>query len=151
MSRNPLRVLSCVIGLALGMTPAVRADSAGAPAAAAQKPAKRMLEKGMTADAVVKMIGQPKEVKELPSKDGKAETWIYRKQVGIRNIDIPNGQREVPVFMGMLSSGADSMKMTTEILYIKRRIAVYQVTSLLMFNGQLVLAKQTLEESENFE
>ena len=117
----------------------------------AKSPAKPALAKGMTAEEVIKAVGKPVEIKPIESKDGKAETWIYRRKAGFAFINVPAGTREVPVFTGVGTTGNDRVQNQTEIIYTQKRVTVYQVTSLLMFNDRLVLAKQSKEQSEVYD
>ncbi|HVU25134.1 MAG TPA: hypothetical protein VHE13_13490 [Opitutus sp.] len=138
----------------LGMAvPAAAANAAGSKPADAEQgttKAKPTLAKGMTADEVLKAVGKPAEVKPMKTETGKAEEWIYRRELGKRVVRVASGEREVPVFDGMgLGSGA--MKTRHEIIYTSKHVTVYQVTTLLMFDGKLILANQKVEQDDRFE
>ncbi len=149
-TRSYVGVIATSVGLLLGSATAAPAVSNARTEAASKKAAKTPLEKGMTAETVRKLIGEPKEIKKLDSPEGKAESWIYRREIGARFMDVAAGTREVPAFVG-IGQGMDGMGKRTEMIITKRRVIIYRVTSLLMFNGQLVLAKQVDEQSDTYE
>lgn len=139
----------CGLVLLSAASPAVAEQPGGDTKAA--KPAKPALEKGMSAEAIIKLIGKPAEVKPIPvpeGETGKAETWIYRRDLGTRSIHVPIGTREVPAFAGI--GVPESRQVSREIIYGMKTVRIYQVTSLLMFDGKLVVASQTQEKTENY-
>ena len=148
-TRRYAGVIATSVALLVGAVSAAQTDSKVPAEAASKKPAKTPLEKGMTAETVRKLIGEPNEIKKLKSPEGKAETWVYRREIGVRFIDVAAGTRQVPAYVGV--GGTDGMGTRTEIIYRKKRVIIYRVTSLLMFNDRLVLAKQVDEQSEHYE
>jgi hypothetical protein len=155
-----------------GFSPLFAADAPPAPAKAAKpapaaekaaaqgetkdakKPGKKPLEKGMTGDEVIALIGKPQQVKPMPKQEGaegKAEVWIYRRPAGEKSIQVVTGTQEVPAFNGLGQTGNDMASGTrTEMLYGNKTVKMFHVTSLLMMDGKLVLARQTQEQEENF-
>jgi len=118
---------------------------------AATKPQKPTLTKGMTAEEIVKLIGKPVEVKpmKLPEgSTGKAEVWIYRREAGTRSVPVPSGTREVPGFVNPALT--DAAQHTTEIVYTNKIITIEQVTSLLMFDDKLIVARQYQEQRDRY-
>ena len=105
----------------------------------------------MSAETILSIIGKPAEVKPMPSPDGKAEMWIYRQQAGQKSVQVVVGEREVPAFTGVGQPGNDSVGTRKELIYGQKLVTVYRVTSLLMFNGQLALARQTQEQSDSYD
>lgn len=104
------------------------------------------LEAGMTAEEVQRAIGKPIEIKPIVTPEGKAETWIYRRQIG-KNTTLDS----IPT---SFSSGAlpDSLLGTSgPVEYRTKTTLVYQVTSLLMFQGKLVKAKQSVSQVMSFD
>lgn len=115
----------------------------------AQKKGRRPLEKGMNEATIIEIIGKPTEVKHMESPEGKAEMWIYRKEAGQRAVQVVVGEREVPAFTGV-GSGNHGVATTKELIYGTKHVKLYRVTSLLMFNGELTVARQTTEQSETY-
>ncbi len=122
--------------------PAVKDDSAKS---------KLVLEKGLDAEAILKGYGKPYEIKPMkaPDKETKVEQWIYRRKVKETTTQTASGQTMVPTFTGFSGSGG---AIVTEIAvpdYRLVHVTVYQVTELLMINGQLQAAKQWMGQEEN--
>lgn len=137
----------CAVAGPLGAADAPPAKATG------EKPpaAKRALEKGMPAEEIIKLIGKPAEIKPMPVPEGgtgKAEMWIYRRSGGTRSIQVPVGTRQVPGFVGI--NQELSAQHRTEVIYGPKTIRIFNVTSLLMFNDQLVLARQSQETEERY-
>jgi hypothetical protein len=100
-----------------------------------------VLKQGMTSDEVLATFGKPADVRPMQSPAGKAEVWTYRRVYRRDTGQVATGVTEVPAFVwigGPLGS-------TPELTYSIRTVTIYQVTSLLMFNGQVVSAKQWFE------
>lgn len=135
-------------------SPKVAAGDAASGTKDAKKPGKKPLEKGMTGDEVMALIGKPQQVKPMAKQegvDGKSEIWIYRRPAGERSVQVVTGTREVPAFSGLGQNGTDMASGTrTELIYGNKTVKMYHVTSLLMMDGKLVLARQTQEQEENF-
>lgn len=113
---------------------------------AAVNPSRAALEVGMTAQEVQGLVGKPVEIKPIEGSEGKAETWIYRRQIGKNTTQdtIPSG----------FSSGAlpASLLGTSGPVEYRTKITTnYQVTSLLMFEGKLVKAKQSVSQVVSFD
>jgi hypothetical protein len=111
-----------------------------------------VLEKGMTEAQIIAAIGHPDTVKPMhvPGSDlAKAETWVYRRQVGTRQMQVATGTRDVPTFNGM-GLGNDANGTRPEPVYSTKFVRIYSVTSLLMIDGKLELARQTTETDGRF-
>lgn len=123
----------------------------GVGAFAADRPAhsKPVLEKGMTADAIVQAVGKPDRIQPLQTSDGKAEKWIYRRKTGQTVSQTANTQGFIPAMTGVDGGG---VKVGTALVptYRLKYISDYQVTALLMVNDQLQLGKQWTESDERF-
>ena len=145
MKTRSLRVLLATFGcFALGS-----AALSAAPAKEAAKKARPALTKGMSAEEVRGIVGQPTEVEAIKTDEGKAEKWTYRREVDHTVIQTANTERTIPAFTG---HNADGPVIGTAIVpdYRLKHVYTYQVTSLLMFEGRLVVAKQWLEREESF-
>jgi len=150
-----LLLVSCSLVLAAKAADESK-PAAGSPAASpsAAKPAKKPLEKGMKAAEIIDLVGKPETIKPLKvSKvvDGTAEIWIYRQKIGTKEMEVPAGEHEIPVFAGASQGDSNNMRMVMEPTYTMQHVIVYRVTSLLMVNGELVTARQTTDQSEIFD
>jgi len=63
------------------------------------KPAKPVLEKGMPAETILKLVGKPTEITPLTSSGGKAETWTYRRVVDTQHLLDATTVETIPVFV----------------------------------------------------
>jgi hypothetical protein len=127
-------------------------NPAPASAVAPQARTGPMLEKGMTEAQIIAAIGHPAETRPMKvpgGDDHKAETWVYRRNLGTRQVQVATGTRSVPAFKGM-GTGNDTTGTTQEIIYTLKHITTYSVTWLLMIDGKLELARQTTEQEERF-
>jgi hypothetical protein len=113
------------------------------------KKSRPALEKGMTAEAIIQSIGKPASVSLMKSPEGKAETWIYRRLVDQQTFQSADSQTTVPTFIGMAADGPMLANSVIPVYRMKHR-KTYQVTSLLMFEDKLVLAKQWREVDESY-
>ncbi|MDQ5979165.1 MAG: hypothetical protein QG602_2139 [Verrucomicrobiota bacterium] len=150
---RPLRFL-----LALGIAASViGAVSAKTEAPAATKPAakKLVLEKGTAADDILKAYGTPFKVLPLETtgQDLKAETWIYRRKSGETvTQEHLSDNVETYTFTTNVTNGvgtAQPVKISTPVLKTKR-VTTYQVTSLLIVNGRLEIARLRQETEESY-
>lgn len=113
-----------------------------------KKPGKPVLERGMDAEAVVRLFGKPDSVKPMKSPEGKAETWTYRRLLSKHMGQSATGVREVPGFDG--SVGANAGK-RTEIVYRNVYTEIFQVTQILLYNDKVVVAKQWKEQEQSYD
>ena len=111
--------------------------------------AKRALERGMSAEEIIQAIGQPASVVPMETAEGKAETWTYRRLLDTRVYQSADGVTSVPAFIGMTATGPMIGEAFAPEYRLKHR-KTYQVTSLLMFDGKLVVAKQWREADESY-
>lgn len=110
---------------------------------------KRALERGMSAEEIIQTVGKPASIAAIASQEGKAETWTYRRLLDTRVYQSADGQTSVPAFIGMSATGPMIGEAFAPAYRLKHR-RTYQVTSLLMFDGKLVVAKQWREADESY-
>lgn len=103
-----------------------------------------VIKQGMTSEVVLATVGKPAEVRPMQSPEGQAEVWTYRRVFRRDTSQIATGVEEIPAFVG--TNGPPGW--TKQVTHSIRTVTIYQVTSLLMFNGQVLTAKQWLERSE---
>jgi hypothetical protein len=139
-------ILVVVFPLALSST---RAAETKTKSAGATSPTQPVLEKGMSADAILKIYGKPDDVTPLKSTDVKAEKWTYRRILKESVIQTADTQRTVNTFGGF-GEGGTKMVDAIEPDYRLKYVKIYQVTSLLMVDGKLTLGKQWVERNEAY-
>lgn len=146
-SKLSLLLSSCVLLTALASYAATETKSASpSPTKSTEKP---KLAKGMTTEAIVALIGRPVEITPMKTDTGKAETWIYRRVIDTKTTQVASSTQSVPAFLGINKNGADIGTTTIPQFHFKK-IITFQVTTLLIFEGKLVVAKQSIEQSESF-
>jgi len=150
-TRIALLTLASLILAAFPATAAIAEDAPpGAAPAPAPKPAgKPALDKGMTAEAVIALIGKPQDVRPMTVAEGKAEVWTYRRLIDEQIRQNAASVAMIPIYMGPGMGG--HMGTTPDPEFHLEHVKTYQVTTLLMFGGKLVLARQWREQSRSFE
>ncbi|ATC65076.1 hypothetical protein CMV30_14540 [Nibricoccus aquaticus] len=123
---------------------AASADSS--PAASSN----RTLNPGMSAEAIVKQIGRPLGITPIKVAEGQAEIWIYHRQLARETRHTSTSTQAVPAFVGVGGTGGAVIGTTSTAVYSIENITTYQVTSLLMFEGKLRVAKQSQEQTRSF-
>jgi hypothetical protein len=103
----------------------------------------------MSGDLIVQLIGKPASVAPLKTAEGNAETWTYRRLVDTQVYQSADAQTTIPTFMGFTADGPMIADSVIPVYRLKHQ-KLYQVTSLLMFDGKLVVAKQWRERSESY-
>ena len=136
MKLRPLAIL-----LALAAVLVARVDAA---------PAKPALEKGMTAEAILRLAGKPAEILPLQSTEGTAEKWIYRRKVGETIHQTANTQVFETRMIGFGGTGGVQLGPVPVPEYRLKHVVGYQVTALLMIDGKLQLGRQWYEREEKF-
>jgi hypothetical protein len=110
---------------------------------------KPVIEKGMSHEMIVQLLGQPDEVNPLKTETGKAETWIYRRKVGQTVHQTANTQAFIPAMTGFTAGGVTIGKALVPDYRLKH-VEAFQVTALLMVDGKLQLARQWYARNEEF-
>lgn len=102
------------------------------------KTARPVLKTGMDAAAIRRLIGAPDEITPMETPEGKAETWNYRRVLDRQTRQVAATATNVPAFSGL----PRDMGTEVQLGYRTERTTIYQVSSLLMVEGKLILAKQ---------
>ncbi len=108
-----------------------------------------MLDKGMSAETIIQLIGRPLEIAPLVHDEVVAEKWTYRRLVDERTVQEAATDYTIPAFIGFSASGPE-IGTATQLGFHLKHVKTYQVTSLLMVDGKLVLAKQWREENQTY-
>ena len=127
-------------------TSAATAQSMGSNETATSAKPPRVIAKGMEAEEIIRRIGKPTEVNPMPSPDGKAEVWIYRRHAGQQSTLTATSVVQTPV----VNPITGHMFTTPEPSYSQERLDLEETTSLLMFNDRLVEWKRTMEGKRAF-
>ncbi len=127
-----------------------QAASTDSTAIAPASVANRTLNPGMSAEAIVKQIGRPLEITPIKVAEGQAEIWIYRRQLARETRHTPTSSQSIPAFVGISGNTGAVIGTTSTAVYSIENITTYQVTSLLMFEGKLRVAKQSQEQTRSF-
>lgn len=127
-------VIAAFALLVVSVSSARAEEDKAAPNEPAKKPVHNphgwpVLKKGMPAEELRRAIGDPDSVKPLETKEGAGEVWTYRRVAR---------SSTKPISLG---GGQDRLERTT----------IYQVSSLLIFDGKFVAATQKLEEDRRFD
>lgn len=117
-------------------------EDRSAEKAKSEKPAKPSVQKGMTPEEVVAIIGKPAEVKPIEAEGVTSESWIYRR-VAKRTVN----QVPAPQSMGGMGMGGGMGSGTMR----NERITFYQMTALLFVEGRLSASKQWIERESHLE
>ena len=107
------------------------------------------LQKGMPAEAVKRIMGEPAETKPMASPTGKAEVWVYHRTRSAPNQQVQIGTR----FTNITTIGGDGqahVARTIEEPVFAQQIEIVEVTvRLLLFDGKYV--EQTESAQKRFE
>jgi hypothetical protein len=122
-----------------------QAESKAAPAA------KGEIEKGMSGDQIVALIGKPATIEKLKDADAKAEKWIYRRAVNHRVEEQATTVANEGAFIGTAGGNNNTLGTRPVIQYGLKHIDTYRVTALLMVNGKLQMARQWNEQRVSYE
>jgi outer membrane protein assembly factor BamE (lipoprotein component of BamABCDE complex) len=144
-------VASLLVGFTVASGAETKNETPAAPSASAINPAAKRaatpLEEGMTAEDIQRIIGKPAEIKPIDSPEGKAETWTYRRVLDKQTTQEPVSTSSVPAFNGL----PDKMGSAVTLEYRIKHTTTHQITTLLMFEGKLVKAKQWVTKTVSYD
>ena len=103
------------------------------------------LEKGMTAETVRKLLGEPKEIQPTPSPAGKTEVWVYHFEKNLGMVQVAAGTRPVQV-MSVIPNASGTVTVQEPVYNMAAKKAEITL-SLLMINGQLEVQKAKVEKT----
>jgi outer membrane protein assembly factor BamE (lipoprotein component of BamABCDE complex) len=145
----PAALAAFLVSCSSTPTPSAPNNTASSPAVAAVgEGPEHALQKGMTADAVKQIMGNPAEIKLMATATGKAEIWVYRRTSSTPVRQVQVGTR---VTKGTPSSGSPAgnnqsnmaPQMVDEPVYAQQIEVVDETISLLMFDDKLIEQKTT--------
>ncbi len=132
----------------------IAADNAAGAATAGEsrtKDGKPVLDKGMTAETILRLVGKPDEIVPVAVSDGKAEKWIYRRFMGTEHLLDATTEETIPVFLRANLAEGNVMGTATRPIFNLKHVTKFQMTALLMYEGELVVAKQWQEVSQSYD
>ena len=108
------------------------------------------LTKAMPADVVRKIMGQPHEIKSMKTPDGKAEVWVYKRQLNESVDRVPVGS--IPITVTTIGADGKAYQRTVgeKIQYADLHRATEETVQLLMFNDHFVTCKVARQETRHY-
>ncbi|MDD2762432.1 MAG: hypothetical protein PHE83_00505 [Opitutaceae bacterium] len=103
------------------------------------------LQKGMPAEAVKRLMGEPDEITRMQSPTGKAEVWVYHRTIRGAQQQVPAGTRSTPVTVKD-SEGRDRLVTTIVETSYRQQVEIIEETiRLLMFDGKYLEQKRDIQ------
>jgi len=146
-------LLTMLAGVVLGGSAVASEKASGAAEATAdlaqEKPA---IQKGMTAETVLGLIGKPREIRPVEAEGARGESWIYRRVAKrVINQVAPTTQK-VPTWGGPGVNTKNGEIVDVDVPFMRNeRVTIYQITALLFVDGKLVASKQWYERESLFD
>jgi len=109
-----------------------------------------VLKAGTPAEEIRRLVGRPDVIRPMEAKDGKAEVWVYRRLAKHIARQSATTTENVSAYTGMGDSGGANINVAVPSFRMEH-VMVYQVSSLLMFDGKLVTGTQKVETERHFE
>jgi len=134
-----------VPGAALCAKTTDRADPPG------EAESKAVLDKGMSASEVIKLIGEPASIAPLKTDAGKAEKWTYRQLTDDRVTQEATSVANEAAFIGTGGQGANDLGSRPTLHFTLKHTKTYRVTALLMIDDKLVVARQWTEQRVSYD
>jgi hypothetical protein len=152
----PAALAAFLVSCSSAPTPSAPANAASSPTVAAVGDGpEHTLQKGMTAEAVKRIMGEPAEIKLMSTTTGQAEVWVYHRMSSspIRQVQV--GTR---ITQGIPSSGAATgntqsnmaPQMVEEPVFAQQIDVIDETISLLMFNGKLIEQKVSAQKRQEY-
>jgi hypothetical protein len=143
----PVALLAFLAGCSSMPPPSPAKDAgAGSTVAAVGSGPERALQKGMTAEAVKRIMGEPVEIKPMPSPDGKAEVWVFHRMSSVPVQQVQVGTRSTDITTIGGDGQAHVAQSIAEPVFAQQIEIVDETISLLMFNGKYVEQKQSVQK-----
>jgi hypothetical protein len=119
---------------------------AGSTVAAVGNGSERTLQKGMTAEAVKRIMGEPAEIKPMQSAAGKAEVWLYRRtsSVPVQQVQVSTRSTDITTIGG--DGQARVAQRIEEPVFAQQIQIIDETISLLMFDDKLIEQKESVQK-----
>ena len=108
------------------------------------------LKQGMPAEVVKKIMGEPLQIRPMKAPDGKAEIWIFRRDVDVSVTRMP--VNSIPITVSSIGSDGKAYQQTIgeKVQYGNLYKATEETIQLLMFNDHYLTQKITRREVKHF-
>ena len=108
------------------------------------------LTKAMPADAVIKIMGQPKEIKSMKAPVGKAEVWVYKREADRHVEQVEIGS--IPITITRIGEDGKAYVQTVgeKVQYADLYCVTDETVQLLMFNDHLVICKISRQDDRRY-
>ena len=110
------------------------------------------LKKAMPAAEVRQIMGLPVEIKPMKAPNGKAEIWVYRRELNERAERVQVGA--VPITVTVFSTDGKSSSLQTigeDVKYANVRFTTEETVELLMFNDHFLTGKISRQEIKHYD
>ena len=152
-TRSILASASIVLLLAAGASAgAAEATGRTAPASSPSKgQAPAALKVGATADEVRQLFGKPDEIRPMEAPNGKAEVWVFVKELRTRVERI--GFPSPAITSTVTSADGTTHQFSTpgDLIYHDVHYVTEETTEVLMFNDHFVAQKASRKERQQFQ
>jgi hypothetical protein len=123
----------------------------GPTATAVGNEPEHVLQKGMTAAEVKRLMGEPAEIKPMTAPTGTAEVWIYHHTTYGPMEQIQVGTRSTSTTMKG-ADGQDHVVQTVEEPVYRHKVQIVEETTrLLMFDGILIEQHQAVQKRMEYQ
>ena len=92
------------------------------------------VQKGMKAEDMRKLLGEPKEIKPLNTAGVTGEVWLYEHKIAALTQEIGTGTVDVPFF----NSRTGTMENHQEMVMSNLHINTFESVEFLMIDGRLI-------------
>ena len=132
-------------------SPSDKATPDSKPAAVSPDSPESALKHAMGADAVRQILGHPEEIKPLKAPNGKAEIWVYKRQVNRRVERVQIGTIPIPsTVVGSDGWAAHQQTLSEDIKFADLHCVTEETVEVLMFNDHYVTHKVTRRELKQY-
>jgi outer membrane protein assembly factor BamE (lipoprotein component of BamABCDE complex) len=109
------------------------------------------LQKGMTADAVKAIMGDPVEIRPMKSPAGNAEIWVYRRSTRGATLQVQVGTKSTPITTTN-STGQSMVLQTIDEPILRQQTEIIDETIyLLIFNGNFQQLNRSVQKHLQYE
>ena len=108
------------------------------------------LRAAMAADTVRHIMGQPEEIKPMKAPSGKAEIWVYKREINRRVDRVQVGS--TPITISVIGGDGQAHQQTIgeNVLYGDLHHVTVETVELLMFNDHFVTCKVTRQQLKHY-
>jgi len=127
-----------------------KATTGAKPVVVAPETPETALTRGMPADAVIKIMGQPKEIKPMKAPVRKAEIWVYKREADRHVNRVEIGSIPITITKIIDYEQAILVPVGENVQYADLHCVKYETVQLLMFNNHLWICKISSQEDRRY-